>query len=865
MKAIYLLLTASFAINASFAQKLPKADKQINTSRFYGKVIDGSTNKGLAATSVQIVRRKTDKLTQISKDIPVDGMLTLKNGDFNFENISWSPDLVLVITALGFKKHEESISANQKAGKKQGVDLDLGNIKLGIDPKLLQTVVITPDKPSMSLGIDRKVFNVDKNLTSAGGTAEDVMRSVPSLSVDIDGNVTLRNGSPQILVDGRPTTMTLEQIPADAIESVEIITNPSAKFDASGGGGGILNIVLKKNRKAGYNGSLKTGIDQRGKQSFGGDINVRQDKINVFASVTYRARKSISKGRSDRLTLLDNATTQLFENDDNIQQKANFFFRGGIDYLVDNRNTITASGYLSNGYANNHSTANLFIDTLLLNGKNSSFSQRLAIPHTKYKNNGATIGYKHLFTKAGKEWTADLNYAGTSNNRENIINTYSYDIINGPLSKQFGQQINGTGNNNNFTFQTDYTNPISQKAKIEMGARIQMKSAANLNIISYMNESGTYTKVPQLSSNYLNKQNVFAAYGSFTGKVNKLGYQLGLRIESSEYNGDVTSTGITSTDTLIHYGNNFPFSLFPSLFLTRQLSKNQDLQFSVTRRINRPDFWQLFPFTDYSDSLNLSKGNPNLRPEFTYLAELTYEKTFSGKNILLASAYYKYADQLITPYQEKEMSPVTGRENLVTTFINAHSSYTGGLELIFRQSLFTWWEMTSNLNLFTTRINLAEVVSIKQKNIYSWFAKLNNTFKLPENFSFEVSSEYSSKRVLPQGGGKPGGGKDGSGNISQPQSSSQGYIRPRLEVDAAIRYDFLTNKKASVTLHVSDVFRTDANNIYSESVYFQQNTYRLKDPQYFRIHFTWRFGKFDASLFKRKNNKAIEDPVDDIN
>ena len=861
MKTLYLLLVTLFISKTGLSQKPPKADKTANTGHFYGRIIDALNNKGLAATSVQLICRKIDRLTQATSDIPVDGMLTFKNGDFNFENVPLSSELVLVASALGFKKREEILSVNLKVAKKQGVDIDLGNIKLIIDPALLETVTVTADKPSISLGIDRKIFNVEKNLTSSGGTAEDVMRSVPSLSVDIDGNVTLRNSSPQVFVDGRPATIGLEQIPADAIESVEIITNPSAKFDASGGGG-IINIVLKKNRKTGYNGSLKTGIDQRGKGSFGGDINVRQNKINAFVGLTYRRRKVISTGNTNRLTILDNVNTQLYQTDNSDQEKANLFFRAGVDFLMDNRNTITISGFTADGSSNSHLFTDLRIDTLHINGKNSSLSRRLSYPQSKYINNGGTIGYKHLFTKAGKEWTADLNYAGTGNNRNNIISTSSYNSIGGTLSKQFSQQINGNGANSNITFQTDYINPVTATSKVEWGALTQIKNADNHNNISYKNESGVFAKIPQLSSRYHNYYKVFAGYGSYSNRINKFGYQLGLRMESSSYSGDVSTASLTGTDTLIHYENKFPFSLFPSLFLTQQLSKDRQLQFSITRRITRPDSWQLYPFTDYADSLNASRGNPNLKPQFTYSSELAFEKTYSGAKILLASAYFRYTNQLITPFLQKEISAVTGKENIISTLLNANSSYTGGLELIYRQAFYKWWEMTGNLNLFTSGISLKNETIIKQKNIYSWFAKMNNTFRLPKNFSFEVSSEYSSKRVLPQGGGKSGGGKDGMGG-GQPQSTSQGYIKPRLEVDAALRFDFLKDKKVSLTLHVSDVFKTDANNIYAESIYFTQDTYRLKDPQYFRIHFTWRFGKFDASLFKRKNSKAVQSDSED--
>ncbi len=863
MKICFLLVTLLSCYN-SFSQESSKPEKTSVAGRFYGRVLDASTNKGLEATSVQLIQRKFDKSSQTTKDIPVNGMLTLKNGDFNFENVPVSSGLVLVITALGFSKHEQHIITDQKVSKKQGLDVDLGNIRLKIDPKLLQTVTVTAEKPLMSLGIDRKVFNVEKSLVSAGGTAEDVMRSVPSLSVDIDGNVSLRNSSPQIFVDGRPTTMALDQIPADAIQSVEIITNPSAKFDASGGGGGILNIVLKKNRKAGYNGSLKTGIDQRGRYSFGGDINVRQDKINMFASVNYRQRKLISKGTTDRLTFFDNGNTQLYQSDYNIQERANFFVRAGLDWLLDNRNTITVSGYFSDSHSNGHSTTSLLIDTMQVNGKNTSFSERQAFPGNINKDNGASIGYKHLFTKAGKEWTADLNFTGSNYTQRNNITTTAYNLVNGPVSNQFGQLIDGSGANANVTFQTDYIDPVSKNSKLELGARIQMKNADNRNVISYRNEMGGFAKIPQLSSDYINKNKVFAGYANFSNKINKFGYQVGLRLESSAYNGDVTTASVSGGDTLISYRNDFPFSLFPSMFLSQDLGKDQQLQFSITRRINRPDFGQLFPFTDYSDSLNLSRGNADLKPEFTYSAELAYEKSFSGKNIFMASLYYKYTDQLITRYQERYQNPVTGKEDIINTFINANSSYTGGLELIYRQSITKWWELTSNLNFFTTRIDLNNSTSINLKSIYSWFSKLNNTVKLPGNFSFEVSSEYSSKRLLPQGGGKNGPGKGGATSWGQPQATAQGFIRPRLEVDAAVRYDFLKNKKASVILHVSDIFRSDANNIYSESAYFRQNSYRLRDPQYFRIHFSWRFGKFDTSLFKRKNNKMEPEDVDEF-
>ncbi|MEJ7739538.1 MAG: outer membrane beta-barrel protein [Chitinophagaceae bacterium] len=835
---------------------------QSSSGRFYGKIVDASTNKGIEAASVQLIFQKYDSTTQTSKDSLIDGMLTMGNGDFNMENVPLFSSITVLATAIGFETFQQKISINPKG--RQGIDKDLGNIRLKIDPKMLQTVTVTGTRPLMSLGIDRKVFNVEKNITAAGGTAEDVMRSVPTLSVDIDGNVTLRNSSPQIFVDGRPTSLTLEQIPADAIESVEIITNPSAKFDASGGTAGILNIVLKKNRKTGYNGTLRAGIDQRGRYSFGADINVRQNKINFFVNANLRERKSISTGETDRLTFIQSPNTQLFQDDKNTSNRDNFFGRAGIDYLIDNRNTLSLSGNLIEGSSKNRAVSELLVDTLYSTGKRSSYSERLSNSNGDFKNRGAALGFKHLFARAGKEWTADINFNSSNNVNENNISTSTYNIIGGPLSKEFRQLIEGKGNNENLTVQTDYVDPITENSKLEFGGRIQIRNLNSRNDISYMSPGGLFLKVPQLSSQYSNTDKVYAGYATFSNKINNFGYQLGLRIESSEYSGDVLTAVLSGKDTAISYSNNFPLSFFPSIFLSKQLNNDQELQLNVTRRINRPNFFQLFPFTDYSDSLNLSRGNPNLKPEFTYSAELAYQKTFSGSNTFLASAYFKYTDQLITRYQEKEVNPVSGKENLINTFINARSSYIGGLELIHRQTMSKWWELTGNLNLFTSKINIDDQSVPDQDNIYSWSGELNNTFKLPANFSVQLSGEYRSKTILPPGGGGGGGGDrggggggGGGGGWGQPQATSQGYIRPQWEIDAAVRYNFLQDK-ASITLNVSDIFRSDANNVYSESAYFRQNSYRLRDPQFFRLNFSWRFGKFDASLFKRKNQKNGE-------
>jgi len=230
--------------------------QNMNMGRFYGKVVDTKSNKPVDAASVQLVQSKFDTVTKKRVDQVISGQLTKANGDFSLENLPIMASFKLRISAIGYVPFEQAVKFEIKPGGDMSqmmnqVDKDLGNLKIEPDIKSLQEVTVTATKPFMQMGVDRRIFNVEKNMVSAGQTATQLMRNIPGLNVDIDGNVTMRNAAPTIFIDGRPTTLTLDQIPADAIESVEMITNPSAKYDASGGMAGILNIVLKKNRKAG--------------------------------------------------------------------------------------------------------------------------------------------------------------------------------------------------------------------------------------------------------------------------------------------------------------------------------------------------------------------------------------------------------------------------------------------------------------------------------------------------------------------------------------------------------------------------------------------------------------------------------------
>ena len=822
-----------------------------NIGHVYGKLMD-TDSKPVNGASVMLMRKKMDSATKKIKEVLVKAMITKANGDFSFDELPVMGGFQLKISSSGFKATEQAVSfmpkmepgaARPAAGAMPSFDKDLGNIKLTTDSKQLQDVTITSVTPPIRLSADKKIFNVEKNIMSAGGTGLDVMRNVPSVNVDIDGNVTLRNAAPQILVDGRPTTLTLDQIPADAIESVEVITNPSAKYDASGGGAGILNIVLKKNKKSGYNGNVRAGVDKRGAINGGGDFSFRQNKFNFTAAVNVNQNKGRTTGTTDRLNLLDTPQTSVNQSNYNRTTGGFLFGKLGLDYFITNRTTLSLTGIRVHGQFDPHETIDITTDSLFNSGKISTSSNRLTTGSREFNGQGLVFGLKHLFPKEGEEITVDANLF-SGRNKNNSLYTTNYLSNSGTVTNTELQKAIGSGSDKNFVIQSDYVLPFSKVTKLEAGVRAAIRSRINVNN-NYIYNGTDYELIPSAVSNYKNNDNVYAAYTTLSSTIKNFSYKVGLRAEHSDYTGTLTNTGEK-------FKNSYPVSLFPSIFLAQQLDNKQTVQLSYSRRINRPNFFQLIPFTDYTDKLNITKGNPNLVPEFTQSLELSYLKTFKGNNTFLASVYYKHTDNLITRYLTQQADPVSGTNQLINTYINANSSYSAGAEATAQNYLTKWWDISTNVNVYNSKVNTTNVTSASQGALWSMFGKFNSNFKLPKNYAIQFTTTYQSKTNLPINNNAGIGGPP----WMQSQSSSQGYILPSWGMDLAFKKSFLKNNAAAITLSINDIFKTRVSNQYSSSAYFTQTYNRLRDPQMFRLNFSYRFGKIDASLFKRKSTRG---------
>ncbi|MBO9635627.1 MAG: TonB-dependent receptor, partial [Chitinophagaceae bacterium] len=683
MKKILLLVPFILFVWQAFSQAVTHNEK--SKGRIYGKVVDSKTGKGVEAASIRLY------FAGGAGDSLAGGMLSQQNGDFSIDQLPVRNTYKLQITAIGFKEMNQTVSFPAASTKTKGegpVETDLGNIRLEAESQMLNTVTVVGSKPAMQMGVDRKIFDVEKNLTAAGGTAIDVMKNIPSISVDVDGNVALRNRAPQIFVDGRPTILTLEQIPADNIERVELITNPSAAFDASSTGG-VINIILKKNRRLGLNGLASVGAGTPGILNGSLNLNLRQNKWNFFVSGNYNKSGGIAKGETYRINKNKGEVSNYFNQYSRGDRTRRFgSVRFGADYFLDNRNTLTFSHNYTDGLFSTDETQDqeYFTAAKLLDHT----GYRTSSSPSKFRRNQSQFLFKHKFAKPGKELNADVNYAWSKNNDfTRILNTYQ-----NPDGSQFAPDnlVHNIGNSKNdqWTIQVDYTDPKGENAKLTTGIRTFINNYSSLFDALSIN-NGTSTKLP-LSNNYKYQEMIHAAYITYTDKIGSIGYQLGLRAEYSKFDGNLV-------DSAYKFGYEYPKdvknifnALFPSLFLNKKLSENDELQLNYTRRIRRPNFWQMNPFVDINDPLNLRQGNPALTPEFTNSFELNYNKTYTGGNFL-AVLYYRYSTDEITQYSDTITAEQYQRLNnaavdpnaILNTFINANSEHNWGTELTLQQ------------------------------------------------------------------------------------------------------------------------------------------------------------------------------------
>ncbi|MCK7556115.1 TonB-dependent receptor [Chitinophaga sedimenti] len=798
---LFLFISCAYSANAQQpgGQRPPGAPggAMPTIGHVYGKLVDGSTKQPVEYASVTLHRAKDSSL--------VTGMLTRPNGDFSFENLPFG-QFTLRVNFMGYKSLYKKVNVTP-----QNMDQDLGNLRLEANAKALAEVEVTGQRSAFSMGIDKKIFNVDRNLVSMGGTATDVLKSVPSVNVDIDGNVKVRNASPNLFVDGKPSTLTLDQIPADAIESVELITNPSAKYDAEGMSG-ILNIVLKKNRKAGINGMVNGGIGTNDKYNGGGNLNIRQGKVNFFINYNINANRNWGDGVTDRTNFpINGSDTSYSRQVSDSRNGGKFQFgRAGFDFYLDNRNTLSISQNIVGGdFRNKENLLSTFRDDAkAITGMNDRFTDGSFF----FRNYTSQIGFKHLFAQPNKEWTADFNYNRSKNGRNGGFTTQQQNAAGVPVGSPLVQSNTTDGKTTFITMQTDFVNPIGEKGKFEAGAKATIRDYSSIyDVFDKDNATGDNVFNPVLSNDYKYNEQLYAVYANYAGAVKNFGYQAGLRVEQYIYAGEIPSENQKFEPNKAKPG------FFPSVYLSQKMNKDRELQLNYSRRVNRPNFFQLIPYRDYSDPLNQREGNPNLKPEFTNSIEFSYAKMWGAHNFL-GSLYYRNTNNLISTISE----PI-GTDTLLNRYVNANKNMSYGAELTGKVQVIKTWDLTANVNLFQTELNVITDKESYKNRGFAWLAKLNSETRFPWNITFQVNATYQAPAIaMPQGsGGGRGGGPGGMGMAS---ASAQGRIKGFSGVDVAVKKDFLKNKALSVSMNLSDVFNTREYNLEQTTMFLRRTT-----------------------------------------
>jgi outer membrane cobalamin receptor len=787
------------------------------TGKVYGKVQDATTKEPVAYATVTVLSMR---------DSLIGGALVKNNGDFSVDKLPLGR-YKLQIQFIGYKKTQLPFTITPKL-----LDMDLGNIKLEQDAAQLTEVEIRGQKQAMTMSIDKRVYNVDRDISIQGGNGLDVMKNVPGVSVDGEGNVQLRNGSPVIFIDGRPSVMTLEQIPAEQIEKIEIITNPSAKYDAASSNG-ILNVILKKNTKPGYNGMVNLGVGTNNRYNTMVNLNIKEKNFNFFGSYNINTRGNINNGYTYRTNLMGSEVTSYFKQD-NVSNNFNImqFGRFGFDWNMSNRNTLTIS-----------QAFNIF-DMRLDDRQDFTFENNRELLLTKgYRDTeqrnyrrGFTsqAQFKHNFPKPGKELTTDLTFNSASGNAFSQFDTYNFGndgiLLPGNPELQRNQTVSAS---NIYTYQLDFVNPINDTSKWEMGLRSDWRQDRSSLDVRLGNTPDNLFRDSVLSNNFQIDEFISAAYVTYTDMIGSIGYQAGLRFEQTHFTGRLLDRDVTFQYIYPQGLNNLQYAFFPSLYLNKRFKKDSEIQLNATRKIKRPGWMQVVPFIMFADRQSYRIGNPNLAPEFINNIEFNYNKIFKWGSVL-TSAYGKITENVITNYVYTYFDEIRQDSSiLVSTFINGNLSFVYGLENTFKFIIIkNKFDITLNGNVYFTDISAAstrpEIGDLRNRG-YSWDAKAILSYKLPKEYTLQVNGSYKAPQIIPQG--------------------TTIYVH---FLDFSIAKNF--TKKFSMNFTVSDVFNTKRWGAFYETPMFNQEFSRRWESRYARITFSYRFGEIDQSIFKRKSN-----------
>ncbi|MBL4754915.1 MAG: TonB-dependent receptor [Flavobacteriales bacterium] len=750
------------------------------------------------------------------------GAITDAEGKFKIETSAGR--YYLKIESLSFTP---KILTNVKVHPDQ-LEVNLQTISVSERTSNLEEVEISAEKSQVEIGLDKKVFNVQKDLSSVGGNAADVLENVPSVIVDVDGKVSLRGSeNVRILIDGKPSGLmgispakALEQISASTIESIEIITNPSVRYDAEGIAG-IINIILKKNRANGFNGMLNmtTGYPHRHNANL--TFNYKVNKVNLFGTLGVRYRQRPGSIIYHRETTVNDTITTLDQDGDFTRGGLSYTYRLGTDYFISKKSTVTVSAGISPSSSLND--RNTDYRTYDYNNVLQNLSTRSTIDNDEESSLDLNFGYVQHFKKKLQSFTFDIRYSsGLEDGFTEMDEEYELLDYVADHNNSLSQRTNDLKKQSNLVIEAGYTYPLAGAAKLEFGYKTGIQNKDLDFLVEEFNDSSqTWLNLTDISNHFIYDEVIHAAYGIYSNKIKKFSYKVGLRAEQTYVTTALIETNEVYDKEYLHF--------FPSVHLSRKLKKENQIQLSYSRRIKRPRSGSLIPFTSYADPLNLWIGNPDLNPQLTNSFEIGHLKFWESASIG-TSIYYRHTDSVVTRIRTIDSNGVstTRPENL-----NKQDEF--GIELTFSKDITYWWKFNGSFNYFRSILDGGNLNSTYNVDAFSYTGRVNSTMTLTNGFQLQIMYNYRGRRV-----------------------TAQGSRLAMSFVDIGLKKSLL-NKRGSLTLRLSDAFnsRRFVFETYVPS-FFIQTKYRHSTRGIF-LNLTYKINRYKA---KRRKGRAGYDMQD---
>ena len=800
-----------FTLALSFFVFCISLSAQNKTGKISGSVKDAD-GKSLQSISVSLLRAGDSSLVKTA--------LTNKEGKYDFENIA-NGNYFITVSSVGYEKNARvSFTLNESNNTIQVASIQLAAIAKGLD-----AVTVTAKKPFIETKIDRTIVNVEASPTSAGATAMEILEKSPGISVDNDGNISLRGKAGVIvMLDGKLSYLSatdlasmLKNMPASALDQIEIMTNPSSKYDASGNSG-VINIKTKKGKNNGFNGNIMVGLTSSiyksvettyliPKTQNSISFNWRKAKFNLFGNYnpnTFRGRNTLT---FENRFLDDNKNIVGYNNSETRFNfgNNNHSLKLGLDWYANKNNTvgIVLNGFSFSGHPKPTTVANLSDENRVLESRLASFTDN----KIKFKNGAVNLNWRHTFDSTGRELTADVDYVAYENVSDLVLTTDYYDNalqLTG-MSSLRGHLPSGI---DIYTFKTDYVHPIKD-GRIEAG--LKSSYVKNDNKVNYENlRNGKWEEDLIRSNHFIYDENINAAYVNVSKEIKKWSFQGGLRIENTIAHGNQLGNQVVQQTKFKRDTTN----LFPTAFISYKLNEKNSLTVSYGRRINRPNYQDLNPFTYFLDSLSYRQGNVYLRPQYTNNFELTH--AFKGKYITTLN--YSTTDDVISQVNKLDPNNPDSKIRFLTVD-NVAKFKNIGISITTPVTVAKWWNVNIFTNVFNNRYKgVYDTINI-DLSFTSFMINVTNNFNFGKGFSGEVSGFYRYK---------------GINNLTQ--------MDPIYQISFGLQKQVIKGK-GTVRLNVRDPFAWQK--FSGESKYGRIDGSFLSRPDIRQVTatFTYRFGK----------------------